>query len=198
MKTIEMMCTKITTGATNSLFEKKATTGNKNCYLLTGSSISKTGEVIESQLSTIEIKEGRDISRFQVQQGDVVLLAKGNSIRAAYITEQISALNVITSANFILLRPNQDNLIGEVLTAYFNSEQGQIALSAASVGAAIKNISLSNIRKLKIDVPILEKQNEIAELFHASNDVYSSTILMAEQQKIVANACIYELMKGAA
>jgi len=198
VKTIESICTEITTGATNSLFEKEVVNNENLLYLLTGRSLNMTGEIIAEQLNEIEVKAGRNVSRFQVQHGDVVLLARGNSIRAAYVTEEIAKLNVISSANFILLRPNSDELVGEVLVAYFNSEQGQNVLSAASVGAAIRNISLSNIKKLQIDIPAIKKQHEIAELFHASNEAYHSTLLMAEQQKKVANACIYQIMKGAA
>jgi restriction endonuclease S subunit len=156
------------------------------------------GEIIVDQLNRVEVIKGRDVSRFLVKEGDVVLLARGNSMRAAYVTEEVSKLNVILSANFILLRPNSDQLRGEVLVSYFNSEQGQNTLSATSVGAAIRNISLSNIRRLQVEIPSLEKQQEIADIFHVSNEVYKSTLLMAEQQQKVANACIHQLMKGAA
>ncbi|WP_031568243.1 restriction endonuclease subunit S [Rheinheimera texasensis] len=198
MKTIEMLCNELTTGATNALFEKSESSSEGTMLLLTGSSVNQNGEIVEQQLSQIEIAEGKGIQRFLLQEGDVVLLAKGNSIRAGYVTEQIAKLNVIASANFIVLRPNKNELLGEVLVAYFNSPVGQSVLEAASTGAAIKNINLSNIRKLEIELPSLSKQHEIAELFHASNQAYSATINLAEQQKKVAVACIDQLMKGAA
>lgn len=198
METIELLCKELTTGATNALFEKSDYQDENTVHLLTGSSLNLNGEIVEQQLSNVTIKEGKDIQRFQLQKGDVVLLAKGNSIRAGYVTAKVANLNVIASANFILLRPNQDKLVGEVLVAYFNSPAGQNLLDATSTGAAIKNISLSNIKKLEIELPILEKQQEIAELFHASNQAYQSTINLALQQKKVATACISQLMKGAA
>ncbi|EOX4935199.1 restriction endonuclease subunit S [Vibrio alginolyticus] len=198
MKTIEVLCNELTTGATNALFEKNAKEAEKSLYLLTGSSLNLHGEIIEDQLGTVTLKEGRDIQRFLLQAGDVVLLAKGNSIRAGYVTESIAKLNVIASANFILFRPNKNELLGEVLVAYFNSPAGQSLLDATSTGATIKNISLSNIKKLEIELPELNKQHEVAELFHASNQAYQSTINLAEQQKKVATACIGQLMKGVA
>ena len=198
MKTIEVLCNELTTGATNALFEKSESSSETTMRLLTGSSVNQNGEVVEQQLSQIEIAEGKGIQRFLLQKGDVVLLAKGNSIRAGYVTDQIAKLNVIASANFIVLRPNKNELLGEVLVAYFNSPAGQSVLEAASTGAAIKNINLSNIRKMEIELPSLSKQHEIAELFHASNQAYNATINLAEQQKKVAVACISQLMKGAA
>lgn len=198
MKTIEVLCKELTTGATNALFEKTDQRDENTVHLLTGSSLNLNGEIVEQQLSKVTIKEGKDIQRFQLKEGDVVLLSKGNSIRAGYVTAKVAHLNVIASTNFILLRPNQDKLIGEVLVAYFNAPAGQNLLDSISRGAAIKNISLSSIKNLEIELPTLEKQQEIAELFHASNQAYQSTLDLAAQQKKVATACISQLMQGAA
>tara|TARA_R110001606_G_scaffold78130_1_gene180449 strand:- start:14048 stop:14644 length:597 start_codon:yes stop_codon:yes gene_type:complete len=198
MKTIEILCNELITGATNALFEKNENNVEGALHLLTGISVNLNGEIIEQQLSQVTIKEGKDIQRFLLQEGDVVLLAKGNSIKAGYVTKAIAKLSVITSANFILLRPNSNELLGEVLVAYFNSAVGQSQLNATSTGSIIKNISLSNIKKIEIELPTLNKQHEIAELFHASNQAYQSTINLAEQQKKVATAYISQLMKGVA
>jgi hypothetical protein len=198
MKTIESLCKELTTGVTNALFEKSDQPGEDTVHLLAGSSLNQHGEIVEKQLSNVKIKDGKNIERFQLIEGDVVLLSKGNSIRAAYVTAKVANLNVIASANFILLRPDQDKLIGEVLVSYFNSTAGQNSLDDISTGAIIKNISLSNIKRVEIELPNLEKQEEIAKLFHASNQAYKSTINLATQQKKVASACINQLMKGAA
>ncbi|MDC9499237.1 MULTISPECIES: restriction endonuclease subunit S [unclassified Pseudoalteromonas] len=198
MKTIELLCNELTTGATNALFEKNENNAEGALHLLTGSSVNLNGEIIEQQLGQVIIKEGKDVQRFLLKEGDVVLLAKGNSIKAGYVTKAIAELNVIASANFILLRPNNNELLGEVLVAYFNSPAGQNMLDATSTGATIKNINLSNIKKMEIELPVLGKQHKIAELFNASNQAYQTTIKLAEQQKKVAAACISQLMKGAA
>jgi len=198
MKTIASLCSELTTGATNALFEKSDSNDDGALRLLTGSSVSLNGEIIEQQLRQVNIKEGKDIQRFLLQQGDVVLLAKGNSIRAGYVTAYIAKQKVIASANFILLRPNNNELLGEVLVAYFNSPAGQSLLDATSTGATIKNINLANIKKMEIELPDLNKQHEIAELFDTSNQAYRATIKLAEQQKRVATVCISQLMKGVA
>ena len=198
MKTVGDLCVDLTTGATNTLFDKASQESDSSLRLLMGSSLNSSGEILEEQLDFITLKEGKDESRFLLQQGDVVLLAKGNSIRAGYVTEYIAKLSVIASANFIVLRPNKKELLGEVLVAYFNSPAGQSLLEATSTGATIKNISLSNLKKLEIPLPSLSKQHKVAELFHASNQAYRSTMNLAEQQKKVADACISKLIKGAA
>jgi hypothetical protein len=95
MKTIEVLCNELTTGATNALFEKSESNAEGAMYLLTGSAVNLNGEIVEDQLSSVTIAEGKSIQRFLLQEGDVVLLAKGNSIRAGYVTERIAKLNVI-------------------------------------------------------------------------------------------------------
>jgi len=97
----------------------------------------------------------------------------------------------------VQINTNNNELLGEVLVAYFNSAVGQSLLDTISTGAIITNISLSSIKKLVIELPELNIQNEIAELFHASNQAYQSTLNLAEQQKKVATAYITQLMKGA-
>ncbi|MEL0603819.1 restriction endonuclease subunit S [Pseudoalteromonas undina] len=198
VKTIESICTEFSTGATNALFEKSEHQSREKSFLLTGSSVDLNGEILVKELNKVVIKEGKDASRFLLKEGDIVLLAKGNSIRAAYVNSYIADLKVIASANFIILRPNPKILIGEVLVAYFNSLEGQSCLASISTGATIKNISLTSLKKLEIELPLTEKQQQIAALFHARNDAYHAAIEFAEQQKEVATACISELMKGAA
>ncbi len=88
MKTIDVLCNELTTGATNALFEKRENDSEGTMRLLTGSSVNLNGEIVEQQLSSVTIAEGKSMQRFLLQAGDVVLLAKGNSIRAGYATEQ--------------------------------------------------------------------------------------------------------------
>jgi len=198
VSTIESICREFSTGATNALFEKNEQQSREKTFLLTGSSVDLNGEIIVQELNKVAIKEDKNSSRFLLKEGDVVLLAKGNSIRAAYVNSYIADLKVIASANFIILRPNPKILIGEVLVAYFNSLEGQSCLASISTGATIKNISLTSLKKLEIELPLTEKQQQIAALFHARNDAYHAAIEFAEQQKKVATACMSELMKGAA
>ncbi|WP_289028165.1 hypothetical protein [uncultured Paraglaciecola sp.] len=58
-------------------------------HLLTGSSANVNDAIIGQCLSQVTIKDGKDIQRFLLQEGDVVLLAKGNSIRAGYVATNI-------------------------------------------------------------------------------------------------------------
>jgi len=198
MKTIMELCKEVQTGATNSVFEKGAKSEDHTHKLLTGAAITNSGEVNPEQLSGVQAKQGKDISKFLAKEGDVVLLAKGNSIRAAYITRDIAELNVVVSTNFISLRPNEKDACGELLVTYLNSEQGQSVLDKISTGAVMKNINLGNLKKLELPTPPLAKQSELAKLFHARNLAYNSALALAEQQNRVVDACMNKIVLDAA
>ncbi|GAA5192721.1 restriction endonuclease subunit S [Ferrimonas gelatinilytica] len=194
-QTIGNLCREVITGATNILFDKEATE-NANHKLLMGASLNPLGEVKSGALVPIDVKEGRDPSKFLLQSGDVVLLAKGSTPRAAIISEEVSKQNVVASANFLLLRPDTSQVRGEVLVAYLNSPLGQSQLAALSTGSIVTNISAASIKKFTVPVPTVTSQDKVAELFWARNHAYRDAIAVAEQQKIVANVCIENLMMG--
>lgn len=187
--TIQTMCSMITTGATNSTYEEAE--GHKSTYkLLPGYALDQQGGIDISMLKPVSIRNDRDCSRFVAQQGDVVVLAKGNAIRTAYITKEVAEQNVIISANFILLRPHPNQALGESIVAYFSTSQGRVALESLNRGSVIKSVNASSLKALEIPLPSLEEQQQIADLFQASNDAYQKAMQLAEQDKKAALACI--------
>ena len=193
--TIGELCTEITSGATNSLYEPNDAETSSHKLLL-GSSLDIHGGVNPQGLKDITVKKEKNIDRFKAEMGDVAILAKGNSIRTAYISQDIARQNVIVSANFILLRPDPALLLGEALVAYYNSPAGRFALEGLSMGAVVKNISVTNIKKHCLPLPSMDVQQQVAELFHAGNEVYKNLTALAEQERLTVNACISQLFQG--
>lgn len=54
------------------------------------------------------------------------------------------------------------------LKAYFESERGADALKRISVGASIPNISLEQLKNLRIPLPDIETQNSLAQVYQAA------------------------------
>ena len=117
-------------------------------------------------------------------------------LRAAYVDGTTAQLGVLASANFLLLRPKKEQLLGETLVAFLNSQLGIAMLERMNTGAVIQNISASSLKKTEIPLPTLHDQQRLAELFHARNLAYMDTLALAEQQKKAADACIEQLLKG--
>ena len=189
---------KITTGLTNSAYSKEAIEGANKHQLLLGTSVKSDGSLNESKLIEVWGQPGKDLTRFLLQEGDVVLLAKGSSFKAGYINKKYAGMSILASANFIIIRLDTEKLHGEVLTAYLNSEIGQLALKSIQKGAVIQSITASGLRGLAVPVPSKTSQVSIVDLFQTGREAYNATIALAEQQKKAVEAKIINLMEEAA
>lgn len=189
---IKKICSVVTTGATKSLYDP-VESGEAPYHLLPGSAIDQHGSVIISELKPIIIIDEQRCQRFTVQEGDVVILAKGNAIRTAYITKDVAKQNVMVSANCVLLRPNPDYVLGQTIVAYFNTPVGKMELAGLSCGSVIRNISAASIKEFLFPLPSLTQQQQVIKLFHASNDAYQKALQLAEQEKRTVLACISQV-----
>lgn len=191
---IGQLCT-LVSGATNSLFTREASEEEKNIKVLKGADLDQEGQIVIDNMEEVRITTHKDISHYMLQEGDVVVMARGSAIRAGFVTKSISEAKILASANFIIIRSQQNKLRGEVITAYLNSPLGQSILLGLSIGAAIQHIPASKLKELEIPVPSIQVQNKIAQLYYASKEAYESTLELAEQQKRTANAKILNLIQ---
>lgn len=176
----------ILTGATNKVLSSSKTEEfTRPIHLVRGQDLSPQGEVLASNLATGYVKSETSVQRYLLQVGDVVLLARGSDMRAALVTEELANLNVLPSANFIIIRPSS-LLKGEVIVAYLNSAKGISLLQQNSKVVSLPTVSRSDVSNLQISVPTMEEQSQIAELFHARNRAHRATLALAKQQFTVS------------
>lgn len=165
--------------------------------VLMGNALDELGEVLPESLENIEIIDDTKLDRMLLNAGDVAVLARGTAIRAGIISQEIAQLTVIPSASFVIIRPDREKLLGEVLVAYLNSVVGQSIIATSTNGATIQNsVSASDLKKMMITLPNMLKQQEIVDLFYASNQAYRNGIAFIEQQRITASACMLSIMSG--
>lgn len=182
-------------GATNTIFEKEAIAGAKAAKLLTGNGVTAEGTVDISSLSSVWIKPGKNVSRFIVKAGDVVLLARGSGVRAGLVTAEIAQEPILASANFLIIRPRSPvEMSGAALSAYLNTKPGKRALENMSKGSVIQSIPSASLRDMEIPVPSQEAQNMIEAISKASQEALLATLALAEQQQQAAQAKILRLM----
>lgn len=185
---------KLIPGATNTTYVREASGTTTKFSLLIGAAVTAEGTVNLAALESVWVEQGKDVLRYLLQAGDVVLLARGSAIRAAIVSPEVAAAKVIASANFLIIRTDTSLIKPTVLLAYLNSPQGSAALMAQGSGAVIQSVSASSLAGLNIPLPNMLVQNEIDELYQASTGAYRATLALAEQQKVVANARIVNLM----
>jgi len=183
-------------GIPKSYFSKEQGGEPSEYLLLPGVAAQKDGDIDELALTSVYGKSNKNLSRYVLSSGDVVLTAKGASTRASYVSEQLAARNIVPSANFIIIRANKDKLHGEVLVAFLNSELGQAKLQLIKTGAVIANISLSSLKEIEVPLPSKDEQSHILKLYNVGKRAYKATLLLAEQQRTVVDAQISNLLVG--
>jgi restriction endonuclease S subunit len=190
------LCADIFTGIPGSYLQACTDNAEADFHAVNGSALTADGEVSAADLQPVQVLAERDLARFKLLEGDVLLLSRGSSMKAALVTAQIAALNTVPSANLVVIRPDSTKLKGELLVAYFNSDIGQLWLEQNSVGASIRNLPAGVIKSLELKVPQMNTQHDIAALFHANLNTQKAGAAMLMQQKRVADAAIQQLMQA--
>lgn len=189
-------CAKVIAGAPATLYSREKEETSASYKMLTGSSVTVENGIDVNELQTAWVNLGKDVSRYQVETGDVVVLARGSAIRPGLISPDIETLKAVASANFLIIRCDRDKLQPEYLMSYLTTSQGEEALKSLANGTAIQSISAASINGLLLPLPPLSIQSQIAELYRANKQAYAATIALAEQQKVIANAKIAHMIWG--
>lgn len=197
MKTqIQNLCT-FTAGLPNSKFDKGASPEQASTLLVTGSAIGALGQVLTAELQPVIEKSDQSYTKHYLQAGDVLILSRGSSIRAALVTDELASFRLLANATITVIRPDSTKLLGELLVTFINSELGQATLTSLQQGAAIPSLPLKDLKQIEISVPDLSIQEKIQQLFHANITAYQDTIALAEQQKKTSTTVMLQMMQGA-
>jgi hypothetical protein len=121
-----------------------------------------TGGVINYDSAIRPDLDAAELSRFVVQDGDVLLLNRGEPLRAALVSSPPP--NTLASAHFFFLRPVKSNLVPAFLVWSLNQRRAQAFFRKNSVGSAIKMLSKQALEQLTISIPPIAVQKTIAKL----------------------------------
>jgi len=149
---------------------------NGNVAVVNISNISETGIDYEN-LDTVADEE-RKVSRYLLEDGDVLITTKGFAIKVAVYEKQPRM--VIASSNLCVVRPNSKLINGTYLKLFLESETGMKLLKSLQRGTTIVNINYQDICELEVPVPPMDEQLDIAEEYSAGLRLYKKTIADAE------------------
>ena len=125
-------------------------------------------------------KEDRKIANYLLQEGDVVIPARGTAIRTAVFHKQ--AYPCIAHSNVIVIRPDPQKLDGVYLKIFLDSPMGNKLISGVQQGMTVMNISYKDLATLEIPVPPIEEQQKIARTYEDELAIYMKTKAEAEQR----------------
>lgn len=154
---------------------------NSDCYLITIKNISKN--TVDLENVTYLPDDYYEIhKRFQIKRDDLLIAMTGATIGKVGIFDS-DAKALLNQRNGII---KSDCLNTFYLMNLLNTELFQSIILKNSVGGAQPNISESDITKIKIPFPQLEKQNEIA--IHIQNIRSQAKVLQEEANLVLEQA----------
>lgn len=144
-------------------------------------SISNIGdyEIDYTSLEHLQ-EEERKVSTYLLQEGDVLLPARGTAIRTAVFHEQ--SYPCIASSNLIVIRPDAKILDSTYLKIFLDSPIGNKLISSAQQGTMVMNISYRDLKVLEVPIPPLDTQKAAAKEYLEELTKYKETVAAAEKR----------------
>lgn len=101
-------------------------------------------------------------TKSEIQQGDVLFLAKGQGNFACPVTRSVN--HVLAANSFYILRPNKATILPDYLAWWLNQTPAQEYIQLNRSGSSLPFLSVSALSHLEIPVPDFEMQSKIGEL----------------------------------
>lgn len=146
-----------------------------------------------SSLVEVDVS-GRDVEKYRVQPGDLLLSCRSTSLRSAVVPEHANGLLI----NATLLGIRSTTILPRLLAAWFESPEGMLELENISQsGTQQMNITVSGLGKIMVPIPDFDVQRRLVELLETADAAYQSAIQAAEDRRRIANEVVVNKMKEA-
>lgn len=122
----------------------------------------------------------RKISNYILQDGDILIPARGTTIKTAVFREQ--QYPCIASSNLIVIRPNKNQVSPTYLKIFLDSPLGVKQIKGLQQGTTLMNISYKDIMSVEIPMIPLEEQKVISEEYEKELSLYQNTISVANDR----------------
>ncbi len=125
-------------------------------------------------------EEERKVSNYLLQEGDVLLPARGTAIRTAVF--HVQSYPCIASSNVIVIRPDAKLLDSTYLKIFLDSPIGNKLISSAQQGMTVMNISYKDLNVLEIPIPFMEQQQKVVQEYKEELQKYTDAVAAAEKR----------------
>jgi hypothetical protein len=146
-------------------------------------------------LTSVPVPDVGRVRRFQVLAGDVVVTARGTSLRTALVPERWSG--AVLTSNLIAIRLGP-HLRPELLQVYLESPAGRQAINRRLAGSALLSVTPSSVEQVEVPVPPIAKQEALAELVRIAQQHYEAAVAAAEGRRAVAKQIVLDSLRQVA
>ncbi|MCC6463116.1 MAG: restriction endonuclease subunit S [Saprospiraceae bacterium] len=145
---------------TTGVYEKTHPSGDT--LYLQGKHFDAHGRFREDMIINPELQAEERLEKHLLQDGDILLIAKGENNRAGMYQKEIG--QAVASSTFFVIRLTESSVLPEFLRWYFNTGYMQETFSGLSRGTQISSLSKKTLSEIEVPVPSLKKQQEILEI----------------------------------
>jgi len=139
---------------------------------------------------TVQVDRQKDIARYKVRPGDVLITCRGTRLKSAIIPNHLAGFLISANLIAIRLKNNFDPLL---LHAFFQSSIGQkILLSNVRSSTMQVALTVSDITKIEVPVIPVEKQKQLAGLIAAADHYHALAVESANLRPEIACGIAFE------
>jgi len=165
--------------------------GGRPGNVLTVRALTGTG-VDPSQLTEVDLG-GKDVDRYRVVAGDVLVSARSTSLRTAVVPKGLEG--VIINATVLGIRCSEA-LEPRLLVAYLESSEGRAALEAVAQSATAQmNVTVAGISKILVPIPPKDLQRRYAAILESADEAYDAAVRAAEIRRHLATEIVVDSLK---
>lgn len=140
-------------------------------------------------LDRLAVSQRSVLNRFGLRPGDVVLTARGVTIRAGVARNEHDG--VLAGANLIVVRPNRQ-LQSQVLATWLQHPRVQDTLLEARTGAGTPGFTVTQLAGLKIALPPLDWQDELGEIVDLADRHYEAALRAALLRRTLSADLVFD------
>ena len=140
-----------------------------NYKILEIGNIDDYGEIASSLTLINSEKIGKKLDRYLLKDGDIVITARGEKIKLAYIKLKENE-KIIANGSINVIRTDKKKINPIYLKLFLDSPKGKQTLENIKIGREkTPSLNTGALKRIDVPCPILEKQNEIAEKYEKIN-----------------------------
>lgn len=119
--------------------------------------------IVDSNLPYIkEIDE--KYSKYLIKNNSLIISKNGKPFKIAVVNVEKDKY-ILGNGNIYIIELNEEKVNPYYLKAFFESNLGIKSLNSITVGTTMPNLPVKDLKKLKVPVPSLEKQNEVSNKY---------------------------------
>ena len=127
----------------------------------------KNNKIIFNDLLYISSEFDEKNKSKRLKENDIITVRTGYPGQSAVVPKELENAQSFTT---LISTPNKDIINSEYLSYYINSPIGMEQLKNMSAGGAQQNLNAASLRKLKVVVPSLREQQQIAEILSSVDE----------------------------